>query len=112
MGKSRLPARRSKSEGAGTARFVFAVTCLFQTDSFWHPHSLRLCPYIACRWSGADASVLCCAALLMVRGLRAAVDELGLEVHGVIVGNTVTKVMEDLCTHLHVFKSWTAVGGR
>jgi len=44
--------------------------------------------------------------------LKEAVDDLGLEVHGVIVGNSVTKVMEDLCTHLHVFKSWTAVGER
>jgi len=44
--------------------------------------------------------------------LGRAIDELGLEVHGVIVGNEITQVMDDLCTHLHVFKSWTAVADR
>lgn len=37
-------------------------------------------------------------------------DDLGLEVHGLIVSSQVSDSMEKLCTHLHVFKSWTAVG--
>jgi len=39
-------------------------------------------------------------------------DDVGLEVHGLLVGSHVTPAMEQLCTHLHVFKSWSAVGGR
>lgn len=34
------------------------------------------------------------------------------QVHGLLVGDRVTPPMEALCTHLHVFKSWSAVGGR
>eukprot|EP00884_Botryococcus_braunii_P021264 jgi/Botrbrau1/7821/Bobra.9_2s0002.1 len=37
---------------------------------------------------------------------------LGLEVHGLLVGREDSpEVMERLCSHLHVFKSWNAVGG-
>jgi hypothetical protein len=43
------------------------------------------------------------------RGLEREVQERGLEVHGVIVGNEKTHVMKELCTHLHVFKSWSSV---
>jgi hypothetical protein len=39
-------------------------------------------------------------------------DELGLEVHGLLVGTQVTDAMKALCTHIHMFKSWSAVGGR
>lgn len=49
---------------------------------------------------------------LRFRRLKRAIEDLGLEVHGVIVGNDTTQVMKDLCTHLHVFKSWTAVSER
>ena len=34
------------------------------------------------------------------------------QVHGLLVGDRVTPPMEALCTHLHVFKSWSVVGGR
>lgn len=37
---------------------------------------------------------------------------LGLEVHGLLVGSDVTLPMKDLCTHVHVFKSWSSVGGQ
>jgi uncharacterized protein with von Willebrand factor type A (vWA) domain len=39
-------------------------------------------------------------------------EDLGLEVHGLLVGNDITPPMEDLCTHLHLFQSWSTVGGR
>jgi hypothetical protein len=39
-------------------------------------------------------------------------EDLGLEVHGLLVGTQVTPAMESLCTHIHMFKSWSAVGGR
>lgn len=42
--------------------------------------------------------------------LRVAHDSLGLEVHGLIVAPQVTPAMEELCTHVHVFKSWSTVG--
>ena len=45
----------------------------------------------------------------IMRGLRVARETLGLEVHGLLVGSQVTEPMEKLCTHLHVFKSWSAV---
>lgn len=41
--------------------------------------------------------------------LAAAKEQLGLEVHGLLVGRNVTPPMEALCTHLHVFKSWSVV---
>ena len=42
--------------------------------------------------------------------LRGAGERQGLEVHGLLVGRDVTPPMQELCTHLHVFKSWSAVG--
>ncbi|KAI3428338.1 hypothetical protein D9Q98_006718 [Chlorella vulgaris] len=42
--------------------------------------------------------------------LATAHDQLGLEVHGLLVGRSVTPPMEALCHHLHVFKSWGVVG--
>lgn len=42
-----------------------------------------------------------------VKGLT---EELGLEVHGLLVGADITPPMRDLCTQLHLFKSWSAVG--
>lgn len=41
--------------------------------------------------------------------LGAARESLGLEVHGLLVGRNITPPMEALCTHLHVFKSWSVV---
>ncbi|KAG1654685.1 hypothetical protein FOA52_008546 [Chlamydomonas sp. UWO 241] len=38
-------------------------------------------------------------------------ERLGLEVHGLLVASHVTEPMRQLCTDVHVFKSWTAVGG-
>ncbi len=47
------------------------------------------------------------------KDLKAAVDDLGLEIHGLLVGQQdTTPAMQDICTHLHVFKSWSAVGGK
>lgn len=43
--------------------------------------------------------------------LELATETMGLEVHGLLVGRNVTEPMKKLCTHLHVFKSWSAVGG-
>ena len=43
--------------------------------------------------------------------LAAARGTLGLEVHGLLVGRAVTPPMEALCSHLHLFKSWSVVGG-
>lgn len=34
------------------------------------------------------------------------------QVHGLLVGERVTPPMQALCTHLHIFKSWSVVGGR
>ena len=39
-------------------------------------------------------------------------EELGLEVHGLLVGSHTTPAMKQLCTHLHQFKSWSAVDSR
>ena len=48
----------------------------------------------------------------ILRKLKVAREGLGLEVHGLLVGKNVTEPMKELCTHLHVFKSWSAVGGQ
>lgn len=44
--------------------------------------------------------------------LQLAHDDLGLDVHGLLVGSRITDPMKALCNELHVFKSWSAVGGR
>ncbi len=44
--------------------------------------------------------------------LKAARDEMGLEVHGLLVGNHGSGVMRQFATHLHVFKAWDAVKAR
>ena len=42
--------------------------------------------------------------------LQKAKEDMGLEVHGLLVGqHDRPQVMDDLCTHLHVFKSWSSV---
>ena len=41
--------------------------------------------------------------------LKAARDDMGLEIHGLLVGNSESKAMEVFTTHLHVFKAWDAV---
>lgn len=43
--------------------------------------------------------------------LRVAQEDLGLQVHGLLVGRNITEPMKQLCTNLHVFKSWSAVEG-
>lgn len=45
--------------------------------------------------------------------LKAGHEQLGLEVHGLLVGRNVTPAMEALCSTgtLHQFKSWGVVGG-
>jgi hypothetical protein len=38
-----------------------------------------------------------------------------LQVHGLLVGRDDdggSQAMQDICTHLHTFKSWSTVGGR
>ena len=45
----------------------------------------------------------------ILQRLAAARESLGLEVHGLLVGSTVTPPMQALCTHLHIFKSWSTV---
>lgn len=45
--------------------------------------------------------------------LSAAREELDLQVHGLLVGQPhATAAMNELCTHLHIFKSWDAAGAR
>ncbi len=45
----------------------------------------------------------------VLTGLKTMQDELGLEVHGLLVSKNITEPMRQLCTHLHLFKSWGAV---
>ncbi|KAF8063042.1 viaA [Scenedesmus sp. PABB004] len=47
----------------------------------------------------------------LLEAIAAAHEDLGLEVHGLLVSSQVSESMRALCTHLHVFKSWSAVGG-
>lgn len=53
---------------------------------------------------GADRALL--------DGLKAMREEHGLEIHGLLVGSRVTSAMEELCSHLHIFQSWSTVSGR
>lgn len=36
-------------------------------------------------------------------------EDLGLELHGLLVGRHESKALQQLTTHLHVFKSWSTV---
>ncbi len=48
----------------------------------------------------------------VLQRLERARSELGLEVHGLLVGRSDSSpAMETICTHTHVFQSWNAVGG-
>jgi len=48
----------------------------------------------------------------VLRRLQHAKAELGLEVHGLLVGRSDSSpAMDAICSHLHVFQSWNAVGG-
>ncbi|GAX75202.1 hypothetical protein CEUSTIGMA_g2646.t1 [Chlamydomonas eustigma] len=44
--------------------------------------------------------------------IKAMHDDSGLEVHGLLVSRQISEAMKQLCTQIHVFKSWTAVGGK
>ena len=49
----------------------------------------------------------------LISSLNDAKEELGLKVHGLLVGDAGNEeVIESICTHVHTFKSWSAVGGR
>lgn len=48
----------------------------------------------------------------VLKRLDVARKELGLEVHGLLVGRSDTSpAMDQVCDHITVFKSWNAVGG-
>ena len=47
----------------------------------------------------------------ILKRLEVARKELGLEVHGLLVGRSDTSpAMDQVCDHINVFKSWNAVG--
>jgi uncharacterized protein with von Willebrand factor type A (vWA) domain len=46
----------------------------------------------------------------LLAALSRAKAELGLEVHGLVVSSQKSEAMERLCTRVHTFKSWSAVG--
>lgn len=50
----------------------------------------------------------------IMQRLAHAHEEMGLEVHGLLVGRDDggSQAIKDICTHVHQFESWTAVGGR
>ncbi|CAD7700910.1 unnamed protein product [Ostreobium quekettii] len=45
----------------------------------------------------------------ILKQIEKAREEMGLEVHGLLVGDRHSPPMEALCSHLHVFRSWDAV---
>jgi hypothetical protein len=46
----------------------------------------------------------------LLASLGRARAELGLEVHGLVVSSQRSEVMEKICTRVHTFRSWSAVG--
>jgi len=49
----------------------------------------------------------------LIENLNRAKAELGLKVHGLLVGDAGDEdVIESICTNVHAFKSWSAVGGK
>jgi len=47
----------------------------------------------------------------LLSGIREMSAEHGLEVHGMLVGSRVTDQMEELCSQIHLFESWSVVEG-
>jgi len=49
----------------------------------------------------------------LIANLNEAKEEMGLKVHGLLVGEAGNAdVVESICSHVHAFQSWSAVGGR
>ena len=69
-------------------------------------------------WSNADILLVTDGEIkppdgALVDSLNLAKEELGLKVHGLLVGDAGNaEVIETICTNVHTFKSWSAVGGR
>eukprot|EP00208_Stichococcus_sp_RCC1054_P001044 CAMPEP_0206142050 /NCGR_PEP_ID=MMETSP1473-20131121/15266_1 /ASSEMBLY_ACC=CAM_ASM_001109 /TAXON_ID=1461547 /ORGANISM="Stichococcus sp, Strain RCC1054" /LENGTH=666 /DNA_ID=CAMNT_0053536869 /DNA_START=327 /DNA_END=2327 /DNA_ORIENTATION=- len=70
-------------------------------------------------WNQADILMvtdgeICMPSDYILSRLDRAREDMGLEVHGLLVGTPYggEAVMEKLCSHLHYFQSWTAVGGK
>lgn len=87
-----------------------------------HEHqAASLCPgncSISCAcWCDVQADILMVTdgeiappSQKLLDALAKANEDLGLEVHGLLVSSQVSESMQKLCTHLHVFKSWSKVG--
>jgi len=69
-------------------------------------------------WSNADILLVTDGEIAppeqsIIDSLNLAKEELGLKVHGLLVGEAGNaEVVETICTHVHTFKSWSAVGGK
>ena len=69
-------------------------------------------------WSNADILLVTDGEIAppdenLVANLNEAKEEMGLKVHGLLVGDAGDPdVMKSLCTHTHKFQSWSAVGGK
>ena len=69
-------------------------------------------------WSNADILLVTDGEIkppdeTLIANLNEAKEEMGLKVHGLLVGDAGNaEVVESICTHVHAFKSWTAVGGK
>lgn len=66
-------------------------------------------------WSQADILMVTDGEIAMpnealLDAINNAHENLGLEVHGLLVSSRASDAMQRLCTHLHMFKSWSAVG--
>lgn len=81
-----------------------------------HPLRLSLDRLKENEWRQADILMVTDGELAapsdeLLQQLKEGQEELGLEVHGLVVSSKVSEAMQKLCTHLHVFRSWTVVGG-
>ena len=65
-------------------------------------------------WSQADILIVTDGEMripleLILDDIRKMHEELGLEIHGLLVGNSQSDAMEAVCSHLHVFEAWNKV---
>lgn len=79
------------------------------------PLQLSLERLASAEWSQADILMVTDGEINppsedLLAALAAAREDLGLEVHGLLVSGRASEPMQRLCTGLHMFKSWTAVG--
>ena len=111
-----LPCHPITKSMQNTLRKCFGNVSIEKPISFIPPLSISPSPWCFIAVSQADILMVTDGEIPspskeLLDDLAEASEELGLEVHGLLVSSQASEAMQKLCTHLHLFKSWSVVGG-